>query len=591
MRYTSEVITIAYSGDLAPLYYHALSLEKFWTSQKQWTIVVEDRIEHQHVVNWINEHIAPIMTGWILNIKVGKPIAATDGWHRQQVFKLLAASESTADYSVILDCKNFLIRNLGLDDFFNDGKLKVNIFTRSSPAEIDPTHIESCRILGVENASEIFPITPFVWRNNIVRELLNKLDSVNYDISIQPIIKASEAALYWVFAQTNELWTETKENWAFGQYGGLTKNDRLTKQQLVEQFDRADDENAHIITMHRFHTTPEYADLLGEYLRTKGLVGDWKINFFRETFKKCLYRMRPAVIEILHKEWNMSPLPLKFIKRNQRDIAFNRIVAYGCSHTAGSELADHLFWHEPITAVELDKIKRGYNDNRTDFYNKNPRLCSLEAIGVQSQLSWAAQVAKRLDVDFLNKGLSGGSMQSIVYLIERDFADGVISENDLILVGATSMDRWMYFSEEERFGWPHAATPIIGYPGLWPTEKFHNDFVEHVADDYFTLYNYFNTLKYLDLLSSNFNGRILVQPLHQTVNDYIRFVSSKSLNKRFIGMIESINKFSSIIDHNVCFGNLVDWQNESQVHGFNHPHIKYHEQLADIIVGRLLNNE
>jgi hypothetical protein len=182
-------------------------------------------------------------------------------------------------------------------------------------------------------------------------------------------------------------------------------------------------------------------------------------------------------------------------------------------------------------------------------------------------------------------------MQSIVYLIERDFADGVISDNDLILVGATSMDRWMYFSKEERGGWPHAAIPIIGYPGLWPTEKFHNDFVEHVADDYFTLYNYFNTLKYLDLLSSRFNGRILVQPLHQTVNDYIGFVSDKHLNKRFISMIESINKFTSIIDHDVCFGNLVNWGNQSQVHGFNHPHIRYHEQLADIVVDRLLNNE
>jgi hypothetical protein len=589
MQYTAEVITIAYSGDLAPLYYHALSLEKFWTSQKQWTIVVEDRVDYQHVVNWINEHIVPVMTGWNLNIKVGELIAATDGWHRQQVFKLLAASKSTADYSVVLDCKNFLISNLGLDDFFNDGKLKVNIFTRSSPAEIDPTHTEACRILGVASATEVFPITPFVWRNNIVRALLDKLVSVNYDISMQPIIKASEAALYWVFAQTRESWTDTTENWAFGQYGGLDKSDRLTKEQLVEQFKRADDENAHIITMHRFHTTPEYADLLGEYLRTKGLVGDWKINFFRETFKQCLYRMRPAVIEILHKEWDMAPL--RFIKRNQQTIAFNRIVAYGCSHTAGSELADHLFWHEPITAVELDKIKRSYNDKRTDFYNKNPRLGSQEAMEAQSHLSWAAQVAKRLDVKFLNKGLSGGSMQSIVYLIERDFADGVISDNDLILVGATSMDRWMYFSKEERGGWPHAAIPIIGYPGLWPTEKFHNDFVEHVADDYFTLYNYFNTLKYLDLLSSRFNGRILVQPLHQTVNDYIGFVSDKHLNKRFISMIESINKFTSIIDHDVCFGNLVNWGNQSQVHGFNHPHIRYHEQLADIVVDRLLNNE
>lgn len=589
MRYTSEIITVVYRGDLAPLYYHALSLAKFWTSDKIWTIVVEDKADTQYVLNWVEKHIVPIMTNWTVSVKPGQPIIAHDGWHRQQVFKLLAASESTADYSVVLDCKNFLIRNLSIDDFFQDGKLKVNLFNRSSPDQIDSTHIEACRILGVESATEIFPITPFVWRNSLVRKLLAKLNSVNYDITTQPIIKASEAALYWVFAQSTEPTVEIKNNWSFGQYGGLLMSERLLKDELIEQFNRADNENAYFITMHRFHTTQEYADLLGEYLRKKDLVGDWKINFFKETFRESLYKLRPEVVDILHSDWNMPPL--KIIKRNQNTIAFNRIVAYGCSHTAGSELADHLFWHEPISVTDLDKIKRSYNDKRTDFYNKHPMLVSQEAKDAESQLSWAAQVAKKFGVPILNKGLSGGSMQSIVYLIERDLADGVIIPTDLILIGATSMDRWMYFSNEERGGWPHPAIPIIGYPGLWPTEKFHNDFVEHVADDYFTLFNYFNSMRYLDLLSSSLGGRVLVQPLHQTVNDYISFVSHTPLNKNFMRMFESINNFKSIIAGDVCFGNLVDWRNETQVHGFNHPHIRYHEQLADIIVDKLLNNE
>ena len=284
---TAELITVTYSGDLATLYYHALSLAKFWTGEKRWKIVVEDQSIYQRVIQWINDRIVPEMQGWEVSIVTGPVLVSNDGWHRQQVLKLWAASESTADYSIIIDSKNFLIKNLNISDFFDGEKLKVGIFSERNrqPNIPDPTHIEACRILGVAEATEIHPITPFVWRNSLVRGLLDKLNSVNYNILIQPHIKASEAALYWVYAQNKEAWVDANEIWAFGQYGGVTKNTRLTPDQLREQFRQADQNNAYMITMHRFHITPENADILSEYLRTKGLVNDQQIAFFRDTFK------------------------------------------------------------------------------------------------------------------------------------------------------------------------------------------------------------------------------------------------------------------------------------------------------------------
>ena len=590
MRYTSELITVTYSGDLAPFYYHALSLEKYWTGEKRWTIVVEDQAIYQRVIDWINDHIAPQMPAWHIDIHTGPKLVSYDGWHRQQILKLWAASESTADYSVILDSKNFLIKDTKLDDFFDNDRLKVNLFDRSTGIQPSLDQINSCKVLGIDvnSVSEMFPITPFIWRNNLVRDLLTKLTSLNYDIFSQPVLKSSEASLYWIYAQDKEKWIESKEKFAFGQYGGFDRSERMTPSELKAEFESAEQAGANMITMHRFHTTPENADVLGEFLRTKGLVGDWKIALFRETFKENLYRMRPAAIEILHKEWGLPPL--KSFTRNDQAIKFNRIIAYGCSHTAGSELADHLFWERPVTVNELDKIKRTFK-NPTEFYQKYPMTGYSEVIEIQSKKSWAGKVAEKFGVPILNRGLPGSSMQGIIYSIEKDRFEGHITDNDLILIGATSMDRWMYFEKEERYGWPHPATPIMGYPGRWPSEQFYNDFTRYVASDYFTFFNYFTSLRYLELLSKQYEGRVLVQFMHHTMNDYSKFVTDTTLNKRFMAMVTDLRGFSSIVDHDLCLGNLVNWDNLDQVHGFYHPHEEIHEQLAARFIDKLLNNE
>jgi hypothetical protein len=38
-------------------------------------------------------------------------------------------------------------------------------------------------------------------------------------------------------------------------------------------------------------------------------------------------------------------------------------------------------------------------------------------------------------------------------------------------------------------------------------------------------------------------------------------------------------------------GNLIDWNNPEQLHGFSHPREEFHEQLAAKFVDKLLNNE
>ena len=112
-----------------------------------------------------------------------------------------------------------------------------------------------------------------------------------------------------------------------------------------------------------------------------------------------------------------------------------------------------------------------------------------------------------------------------------------------------------------------------------------------MAGDYFTFFNYFISLRYLELLSKQYEGRVLVQFMHHTMKDYSSFVTDTTLNQRFMAMVTDLRGFSSIVDHDLCLGNLVDWENPDQVHGFYHPHEEVHEQLATRFIDKLLNNE
>jgi len=219
---SAELITVVYAGDLANLYYHALSLKRYWvdhTPEKyKWTIVVEDcvtqgrqqpPIDPDYSKKWCEQNILPLMRGWNVEVVNAPPTRASDGWHRQQIAKLWAAARSDKEWSILFDCKNFLVRPTRFEDYFQDGKVLAHIFNdRPSPAGPSKDQIAACELLGkdVYTLTETFNITPFVWKNQIVRELITVLKFKNYDIYEVPMI-ISEAVLYWCYAQNRVPWT------------------------------------------------------------------------------------------------------------------------------------------------------------------------------------------------------------------------------------------------------------------------------------------------------------------------------------------------------------------------------------------------
>jgi hypothetical protein len=174
-------------------------------------------------------------------------------------------------------------------------------------------------------------------------------------------------------------------------------------------------------------------------------------------------------------------------------------------------------------------------------------------------------------------------MQCIVYELERDIAIGYIVPEDLVIVGLTGPDRWFYFRDD---GYPKPV--VLGYDHNWPDKRFRETFVANVANDYFNLYNYFHCLKYLDMISTQWSGRLLQQYMHQPFDDY-----KKSLNIRlrpeFEKLISKVDDITSIIDREYSFGRTINWNTDT--HPGMHPRVEFHKKFASHIADVLKRNQ
>jgi hypothetical protein len=193
----------------------------------------------------------------------------------------------------------------------------------------------------------------------------------------------------------------------------------------------------------------------------------------------------------------------------------NRIVAYGCSYTAGDEIMDHVIIG--VTLEECNRLKKEYlakgtasSANASKFKN-DFNIQWNEPLHRAS--SWAAQVAKLVNLPFENRAMNGSGLDEHYIKIYSDYEKGLILDSDLVLVGLTSMNRMIDFRSKERI-----ATLISRNI---PDDVGSRLLLEIYNDDYI-VYQYFKTLSLLNSLSSKM--KLLMQPM---VNDIL----FKQLNK------------------------------------------------------------
>lgn len=261
-------------------------------------------------------------------------------------------------------------------------------------------------------------------------------------------------------------------------------------------------------------------------------------------------------------------------------IEFNRIVAYGCSMTAGWELADNELLSD-MTEDEIIKLKGTISIGEWCTL-MDSKIGTARKHEIESQLAWPKWVADYFNVKYINRALAGSNSQSSIYFIEQDLASGFITDTDLIIVGQTESCRWFWIDST---GTPmHClltednCDPINTWPltHRWPSFSFYKDFVMQVCNTHHLTYQWFHDIKYLDLLSSKLNGRVVQAFCYNTLAEEL------AGNPKFYN-----STFKSVLDDMYSFNNIVDWDSSEQIHGFGHPKAIYHKVFADHIIKKL----
>lgn len=189
--------------------------------------------------------------------------------------------------------------------------------------------------------------------------------------------------------------------------------------------------------------------------------------------------------------------------------SIDRVIAYGCSFTAGDEIVDHLLLN--VSFDEVNKIKKNYS-NQVEFYEK----LSIEFPNdIMRNNSWAGQLAKLLNKPFINKAYPGYSIAQSYFQIYSDWKNNFITNKDLILLGLTGPSRIVWFNEELKV---LDSAPLLNYIENCNYNDVEKKPILELFDDNLTAFNYFSFLNNIQQLKNHLNIRIQPMTANNTIN-------------------------------------------------------------------------
>jgi hypothetical protein len=246
----------------------------------------------------------------------------------------------------------------------------------------------------------------------------------------------------------------------------------------------------------------------------------------------------------------------------------DRVVAYGCSYTAGSELMDHV--HMGMSFENCNKIKKLFSfsaANIVKFYN---HFNISRADELSSQHSWAAYLSKNLGKTFENRAEGGSGLDQIYLKIYNDLSAGLITKKDLVVIGLTDALRIVRFSENR------VGSLIVGWH-ISGNEPGDEKLIELFNDDWLC-FNYYKTLK-------------LILSLHDEIN--IRFqplLSTHSIEQQH--SLKYVHDYSSQVWQDVrpfmlSENDFLELKEGQRLCGFRHYPVGSHIDLADRIYSKI----
>jgi hypothetical protein len=215
----------------------------------------------------------------------------------------------------------------------------------------------------------------------------------------------------------------------------------------------------------------------------------------------------------------------------------NRIVAFGCSFTAGTEILDHLLNSHFVDLKKKLSAVEWWEQLKTD---SDQMALQLELRKKESNHAWPAHLASYLGVDFVNYAQVGNSNENIYWQIQQQIEAGLITEHDLILIGITGAQRSMFFSKNNTDPIPFLLSNIDSYADVL-TENI----LKWFSDDRI-VWNYYRDLKSFESVKNQLNGRAFIVPTEQIVknicpwpysNGYGVYCASSEKNALFFNKI------------------------------------------------------
>ena len=258
----------------------------------------------------------------------------------------------------------------------------------------------------------------------------------------------------------------------------------------------------------------------------------------------------------------------------------NRIVAYGCSYTAGDELLDHEILG--MSFEECNRLKKQFS-NVEEFHNQkingNTIFDLIKNDGRNINASWASQLATRFDKTYIGKAVGGSSIEEHYYSIIKDIANNQIVQTDLVLVGLTIPDRI--------FMWPINSnkpySKLLSNTWQWSDSKLKEYAINYFFTDFSIILNYYKTIKLLSTLDTKINIRL--QPMRQTTIPGDELFAYKSTKKELNDYVNSVwfDCQSIILNSQISLAH-------DSIHrcGFGHPTFDHHtilvKQLAQDVI-------
>jgi len=266
------------------------------------------------------------------------------------------------------------------------------------------------------------------------------------------------------------------------------------------------------------------------------------------------------------------------------NLPYKRIISYGCSLTAGSELSDHEFLgisEEALFDLVKKRNMQGSHDLFKAFNISTPMWNQIAS--KNATLSWPNYIAKHFRRPLVNRAKPGTSLSFSTYSILNDLHNSNIGADDLVLVGVTSPNRWFQFTDDgEKLG------GVFGFLGK--DDEYIRQLELNWANSYNLLFTHNKELTFLSDLSDRLNGQIKLCYAFGTP-EYTKHFHTKELKdhkfRQFYNFCGSLCPTHNFIDTTTSISELASWIDPSKHHVFGHPRVQFHEQFANILIEKM----